>query len=257
MRITRNQLRQIIREELVREAYGDQAYKSYFLLRRLADWALRSYMGMAGNARMGDRERMMNKMFQERASGSTLIPPNDLFEPIRDKLLASPKVSAVIIDTGVGDEMTGAFQLRVVGCPGWPTDMTHDDFYKAAQFLKRSPNYADLIAAYESDYGGDEEDEAAPEGESFLTRGLVFMLVDIILSSAPKGNTAFYVNDFDGEIGAWQAVHPVPKGLTAGRLMSSGVGRTPVSSRRLDRLSVLDLPPVTTSDDFNEGRRRR
>ena len=257
MRITGNQLRQIIREELVREAYGDQSYNSFFTLQRIAEWALRTHMKMAGHAQMRARNQMLGEMFQMRGDNTVLIPPPELFAPIRDKLLATPKVSAVVMDTEMGAEMSGAFRLSVVGCPGWPDTMTHDDFYKVAQFINRAPDYEGLIAAYDADFGDGSGPDDVPDEEIALSRGFVFMMVDLILASAPKGHTAFYVNEVDMEIGVWTASHPVPKGLTMARLLSSGGMRPPGGDRRPSRLSVLDRPPEPSGDDFNEGRRRR
>jgi hypothetical protein len=256
MKITSKLLRQIIREELVREAYGDQSYYSYFALKRVVDWALRTQMDMAGNKLIGARDRMMNEMFQMRGESTVLIPPPELFAPIRDKLLATPKVSAVVMDTDMGAEMSGAFRLTVVGCPGWPTSMTHDDFYKVAQFINRSPAYSELIAAYEAVFGDGEGPDDVPDEELALTRGFVFMMVDLILASAPKGHTAFYVNEVDMEIGVWKPSHPVPKGLTMASLLGAGGMRGPAVDRRPERLDVLDMPRAPVGDDFNEGRIR-
>lgn len=271
MRITQRQLRQLIQEELLHEMRGKVENDSYFLLKRATDWALRNMMGMAGNALMGKRERAWGDMVQIREEKTFVVPPMDLYAPIRDKLLSNPKVSAVTMDTELGFEWEGTFDLKVHNIPGWPSPMTHDDFYKAAQFIKRNPSLSSIVAAYEADYGDDSDPEGAVGGGSLmeflgdappddpgdrpfsLTRGLVFMIIDLILNSAPKGHAVFYINDLDMEFMPFKPSHPIPAGMTMGRLLGGGGMRDTGARRAADRMSLAT--PAAPPDDFNESAR--
>lgn len=274
MRITSRQLRQIIKEELLHEMRGKVENDSYFTLKRTVDWALRNMMGMAGNALIGKRERAWNDMVKMIGDKTFVVPPMDLYAPIREKLLSNPKVSAVAMDTEIGYEMEGTLDLTVYNIPGWPSPMTHDDFYKAAQFIKRNPALSSIVAAYEADYGDDSDPEAAAGGGSLmeflgdappddpgdqpfaLTRGMVFMIIDLILHSAPKGQSVFYINDLDMEFMPFAPSHPIPAGMTMGRLLSGGGMRDTGAAKAAERLSMTVRPPAG-DDDFNESYRRR
>jgi hypothetical protein len=247
---------------------------SYFVLKRVVDWCLRNKMGMAGNALMDKREQAWGSMVLLRGGKRFIVPPIELYDDVRARLLATPKVAAVSMDTEMGSEMAGTFKIDVHGIPGWPSPMTHDDCYQAAQFIKRNPELSALVSAYEEDFGGSGDPEPAVGGGDLmeflgdapprdlgdqpfeLTRGMVFMIIDLMLNSVPKGHGAFYINDVDMEIMPFKPSHPVPKGMTMARLLQGGVARDTGARRSNNRLSMVKAP-TPSDDDFNEGVRAR
>jgi hypothetical protein len=226
MRITSRQLRQIIREELIREAYDNTPLVSYVTLRGVAeafvfDELQGQYAAEAGRAPKGDvlkglkrsAESEVRGMFQTDGDGRTslMLGSQEQFNRFLDKLLNFSSRRGEVVKLKVSavhqEELQDPKRILVHNCPGWPAELTGRDLYKIGTLLSQNPRFGSLVEQYREAFDlGDES--------GVLSRGVIFMIIDLILSSAPKGNSLYYIPEPELCFTVFKPTFAVPKGVT-------------------------------------------
>lgn len=233
MRITSTQLRQIIREELLREAWDNTAHISYVTLRDVAEAFVfqtlqRQYAEESGRAPKGevlkglkqDAAREVRGMFETDGDGNTslMLDSQDQFNGFLRELLSLSSKRGDVVKLKVSavqqEELQDPKRILVHNCPGWPAELTGRDLYKIGSFLAQNPRLAPLREQYREAF------DLGDDPGSVLSRGVIFMIIDLILSSAPKGNSVYYVPEPELSITVFKPAFPVPKGITMAALES-------------------------------------
>jgi len=131
----------------------------------------------------------------------------EMFDHVASHLIANPRASTVM------QADLEARQIDVSGCPGWPSPIIPRDLYRIGSLVEKIPELREVRDQYKALF--DEE-----ESSGVLSRGTVFMIIDMILNSAPARNAAYYINGPDMEIVIHDPVDRLPKDLTMARLES-------------------------------------
>jgi hypothetical protein len=232
MRIIGRALRELIREELIREAWDNTHLTSYVTLRNIAESFVfeelqRHHAAESGRAPTGDALRSLKRAAESEVRGmfqsdgddrtSLMLGSQEQFNGFLDKLLnfSSRRGDVVMLKVSAvhQEELQDPKRILVHNCPGWPAELTGRDLYKIGNLLAQNPRFGSLIEQYREafDLGDD---------QGVLSRGVIFMIIDLILSSAPKGNSLYYIPEPELSITVFKPTFAVPKGVTMTSLES-------------------------------------
>ena len=231
MRIIGRALRQLIREELLREAWDNTPHVSYITLRDVAEaFVFQELQGQyeaekgrapKGEALKGLKQaavREVRGMFKTDGDDNTslLLRSQKQFDGLLSELLSLSSKRGADVKLKVSavqqEELQDPKQILVHNCPDWPAVLTGRDLYKIGSLLAQNPRFAQLRKQYREAF------DLGDDPGSVLSRGVIFMIIDLILSSAPKGNSVYYVPEPELSIAVFKPAFEVPKGVTMASL---------------------------------------
>lgn len=233
MRIIGRDLRHLIREELLREAWDNTPYVSYITLRNVAEAFVfqelqGQYEAETGRAPKGEAlkglkqaaVREVRGMFKTDGDDNTslLLRSQKQFDGLLSELLSLSSKRGADVKLKVSavqqEELQDPKQILVHNCPDWPAVLTGRDLYKIGSLLAQPPSeeLRRTLLPLREQYK--EAFDLGDDPGSVLSRGVIFMIIDLILSSAPRGNSVYYVPEPELSITVFKPAFEVPKGVT-------------------------------------------